>query len=242
MAVHWEPLGPEIRILVSPEHKFGTDAFLLSDFAKIKRKDRVVDLCSGCGIVPLLWYRKREDGPKEVVCVEIMEQAADQLQKSIENNHLEGTVSVLKQDLTRLTYTETLPKGGFSLVTCNPPYMAEGRGILSEGNADQVARHETACTLEEICRVASELLQFGGRFCLCHRPERMADLFSSMRQYQIEPKRLRMVQQRPGSAPWLILVEGRKNGNPYLQVEPPLIVEGEQGFSSEILRIYQKEG
>ena len=84
-------------------------------------------------------------------------------------------------------------------------------------------------------------LRYGGRFCLCHRPERLADVICALREAGLEPKRLRLVQQRPASAPWLLLAEGRRGGKPGLRVEPPLIVEGEGGFSPEMLRVYRKK-
>lgn len=126
-------------------------------------------------------------------------------------------------------------------MTCNPPYKIAGAGILSENIPSQIARHETTCTIEDVCAAAAWLLKYQGRLCICQRPERLADVFCAMRAYQIEPKRLRLIHQTPDKPPWLFLLEGRRAGKPFMQIEPPLIVEGEKGFSSEVLRIYQKE-
>lgn len=116
----------------------------------------------------------------------------------------------------------------------------EGGGILSEWESEKIARHETQCSLADVVAAAARLLKFGGRFCLCQRPERLCDVLTLLRQQGLEPKRVRFVQQRPGSAPWLFLCEGKKGAKPFLQVEAPLLIEGEDGFSEELLKIYGK--
>jgi len=235
----WEQLGPRLQIAVSPEHKFGTDAFLLSDFAQVKRKDMTLDLGCGCGIIPLLWFRQPEEGPRQAWALDIQPQAIDQLQQTVARCGLEGRVIPLCQDLTELD-PATLPLGSFTLVTCNPPYKAPGSGILNEQEAHSIARHELRCTLDDVCAAAGRLLQSGGKFCLCQRPERLADALEALRAHKLEPKRLRFVQKRGDCAPWLFLLEARKGGRPFLQVEAPLLIQDEAGdFSPELKRIYR---
>ncbi|MDD2954855.1 MAG: methyltransferase [Oscillospiraceae bacterium] len=237
MQCSYERLGTGLEVCVTGEHRFGTDAFLLSDFAAPRRKDLACDLGSGCGIIPLLWFR--EEGPQKVWAVEIQEQAVEQMKDSVRRSALEGRMIPVQADLKDLP--PELPRGAFDLVTCNPPYKAAGRGILSETGAERAARHEVLCTLPDVCRAAASLLRFGGRFCLCQRPERLADVICALRENGIEPKTLRFVQKRPDTAPWLFLLEGKKGSRPFLKVEPPLVVQGEGGFSEEMLRIYHKE-
>ena len=231
-----EALSPSLSICVSGAHKFGTDAFLLADFAAPRRKDLCCDLGCGCGIIPLLWFR---DEPPRLCCgVDIQPLAIEQLQKTVEKNGLQKQLIPLLIDLKELS---SLPCGPLDLVTCNPPYKAADSGILSCQNAQKIARHEVCCTIEDVCQAAGRLLRFGGRLCLCQRPERLCDTLVAMRAAGIEPKRLRFVQQRPDKAPWLFLVEGKKGSKPFMVVEPPLLIEGEGGFSREVLDIYHKE-
>lgn len=98
---------------------------------------------------------------------------------SVEWSGLAGRVIPVEGDLRDLP--KALPAGQFDLVSCNPPYKERGRGLLSESPAEQIARHETCCSIEDVCRAASRLLRFGGRFCLCQRPERLADVLTAMR-------------------------------------------------------------
>lgn len=234
--IHREPLGGGVEIFVSQSYHFSTDTILLADFSRQKGAKKCVDLGSGCGTIPLLWLR---DNPQLRVCaVEIQEDACALLRDSAALNRLENRLTVYHADLKNLR--GTLPFGAFDAVACNPPYKPEGTGIPNSGEKQLVARHETACTLDDICRAASQLLQFGGKFFICQRPERLADVMEHMRRYDLEPKRLRLVQQRQSKAPKLFLLEGRRSGKRgFLEVLPTLFIEDENGgFSEEMMDIY----
>ena len=123
-------------------------------------------------------------------------------------------------------------------MTCNPPYKAAGAGIVSRSKADRVARHETECTLGDVFTAAAKLLRFSGRLCICQRPERLADIFVSMREAGIEPKRFREVIQREGGKAWLVLVEGRLGGRSGIETMPPLYIEKDAILSPEMIDIY----
>lgn len=236
----FEALSDTIRVCVSPEHRFGTDAFLLADFAAPRHKDTVCDLGTGCGIIPLIMMKNSL--PRRVVGVELQQQAAEQFSLSIAESGLEGTVFAVHADLRGIADKTAdsilLTPHSFDVVTCNPPYKAGNAGILSDTEADRIARHETLCTVRDVCLAAERLLKFGGRLCICQRPERLCDVMNAMREAGIEPKRLRFVAKTAADPPWLFLIEGKKGSKPFLQVEPLLIVQGEDGFSEEIKRIY----
>lgn len=235
----WELINGNRKICTSKEHKFGTDAFLLSDFAQVKRKDRCVDLGTGCGIIPLLWFREMEDAPQVAYGVDIQPQAIQQLHKTVEACDLEGRLIPVEGDLKDLS--TQLEADSFTLVTCNPPYKASNTGILNEADAHTIARHEVLCNIDDVCRAAARLLKFGGRLCICQRPERLLDTLEAMRKYKIEPKRLRFVQKKGDTAPWLFLVEGKKGSAPYLKVEAPFLIQAKDSDenSDELRRIYR---
>lgn len=230
-----ETLGNGVKVIISPSHGFGTDALLLADFAAPRKKDLCLDLGTGCGIIPLLWYRNGVQ--KDIYGVDIQEKAVDQFQRSLsltkekhtDTNRLHPVLADLK------ALPKEIPLGTFNVVTMNPPYKPQGTGILSETGADQIARHETECILTDICETASRLLNFGGKFSICLRPERLADTMEAFRKAGLEPKKLRFVQKRPETKPWLFLLEGRKGGKPFLEVQPPLYIQGPTGENSEEL-------
>lgn len=231
-----EPLGGGVRIIVSDEHKFWTDTVLLANFSMPKKTDKVCDLGSGCGPIPLIWLRS--GCPAFVTAVEIQENACYMLKRSLELNDLSGKAEVICSDLRDLPGKVQL--SSYDAVVCNPPYKAIGSGIKSSGKAHLIARHESMCTINDIAAAAKSLLRFSGRFFICQRPERLCDVLEAMRENDIEPKRLRFVQQRNAKAPKLFLVEGRRGGKPGgLIVEPVLFIEDENGnFSHEMIEIY----
>lgn len=228
-----EPLGKDFYIYVNEHHTFGTDAVLLANFASARPKDSMVDLGTGCGIIPFLMLR---DGKlSSAVGVDISAQAIELAQKTKDILKI-SKFTAINCDLKALK--GQVEFGCHTLVTCNPPYKAPNAGLKSVGERERVARHEVECTLRDIVSVSAKLLQTGGRLCMCHRPERLAELMSLMSECKVEPKRMRLVCQRKGEEPWLVLVEGRRCGKIGLRIEPTLYVEEDGDFSKEMIEIY----
>lgn len=231
----FEKLGESCEICVTKEHTFGTDAFLLADFANARHKDIVCDLGTGCGIIAVLMRLRYE--PKQVYGVDIQPQAIEQFELTVSRSGLKETYPLL-MDLKALT--NDAPLGRCDLVTCNPPYKAAKAGIESELSAHKIARHEILCNISDVCAAGNKLLKYGGRLCLCNRPERLADVMCAMRENGIEPKYLRFVSKSANDAPWLFLIEGRKGGGSFMQVLPQLYISGGGGISPELAQIYGK--
>ena len=228
-----EPLGRGVEIYTSRHHAFGTDAVLLSYFAKAKSNDKMIDLGTGCGIIPFLILR---DKPTvSAIGVDISGEAIEIAEMSAERNKF-SNFTAINSDLNDLK--GKVEFGRSTLITCNPPYKAENAGIKNPDSIDRQARHEVSCTMEDIVAVSAKLLQTSGRLCMCQRPERLAELMELMRKYKVEPKRLRLVTQRKGNAPWLFLLEGRRCGNTGLVIEPELYIEENGDFSDEMKEIY----
>lgn len=233
MEYRFEKLTEKIFVCASSDHRFGTDAFLLADFSKYRQKDKVCDLGTGCGIIPLIMQKSRP--PQIIYAVDIQESAIEQLRLGIEKSETSGIVPICA-DLKNLW--DNAPLGQLDLVTCNPPYKALKAGFESEITAQRIARHEIMCNIDDVCKSAEKLLKFGGRLCICNRPERLSDVLSAMKNHNIEPKRLRFVSKNPNEAPWLFLVEGKKGSKPFMQVEKQLYIRSESGFSDELQKIY----
>lgn len=231
--MRFENLSDTIKICVSDDHGFGTDAFLLTHFCGYKRKDLACDLGTGCGIIPLIMQRNAP--PALTYAVDIQPNAIKQLHMSLEESRID-TIKPICADLKELW--ADAPLGKCSLVTCNPPYKAPDAGLQSISQAQRIARHEILCSIDDVCRAAAKLLKFGGRLCLCNRPERLSDVIFAMKNNGIEPKRLRMVSKNPDTAPWLFLIEGKKGSKPFMQVEPQMYVWSANGYTAEMESIY----
>lgn len=218
--------------------RFGVDAVLLSDFANIKNKHRVVDLCTGTGIIPFLAYGKYN--PKEVIGLEIQDDMVEMANRSSELNDITDIVKFVHGDLKDKKLIDSL--GKFDVVTVNPPYKLNNAGIVNLNDKLAIARHEVMCTLEDVIIASRRLLKDNGRMFIVHRPERLADIFGLMRKYKIEPKRVRMVQPNTKKAPNIVLVEGQRDGGAFLKWEETLYVYDDNGnYSEEIDRIYGRK-
>ena len=215
--------------------RFGVDAVLLSDFANVKSKHRVIDLCTGTGIVSFLVYGKYK--PQEVIGLEIQDDMVEMANRSSKLNDTSDIVKFVQGDLKDKALLDSL--GRFDVVTVNPPYKLNNAGILNPNDKLAIARHEIMCNLEDVIVSARRLLKDNGRMFIVHRPERLADIFGLMRKYKIEPKRVRLVQPNTKKAPNIVLVEGQRDGGAFLKWEETLYVYDDNGnYSEEINRIY----
>lgn len=231
-----EPLAPNCRVIVGDAHTFNTDTILLASFSMPKKGETCADFGSGCGVIPLLWCLRGE--PALVSAVEIQPDACSMARRSVALNGMEDRVRIVQEDIRNLRPSGPLGQD-LDRIACNPPYKPCGTGIQNREDGRRIARHEVACSLSDIAGTAARLLRWGGFFDCCMRPERLCETMQVLCACGLEPKRLRLVQQRKQKSPFLFLLEARRGGRPGLTVEPTLLVEAEDGgFSEEMLRIY----
>lgn len=214
---------------------FGMDAVLLSGYSSIRRQDKVLDLCTGNGIIPILLAAKT--GAERIVGIEIQRDIADLAKRSVEANDLSDRVNILCADIKDAE--EYYQAGAFDVVTCNPPYMIDNHGIKNPDSPKAIARHEILCTFDDVARVASRMLKPGGRMFLIHRPFRLTEIFETLTKYSLEPKRMKLVYPYVNREPNMVLIEAGLGGRRRLTVERPLIVyESPNCYTKEIYDIY----
>ena len=217
--------------------RFGVDAVLLANFAEVKPRHTVIDLCTGTGIIPFIIKGKKKS--KNIIGVEIQEEFVDMANRSVQINKFSDDISFIKGDLKDVELLKTLPR--VDVLTVNPPYKLRNAGIINETDKLSIARHEIMCTLEDVIVASRKLLKDNGRMYMVHRPERLADIFTLMRKYKIEPKRVRMVHPNTKKAANIVLVEGQRDGGAFLKWDPPLYVYDDEGnYSQEINKIYNR--
>lgn len=227
------------RIIQDPSFFcFGLDAILLSDFARPGPRDRVLDLGTGTGVIPLL-LAARWEGPT-FTGLEIHPESADMARRSVMLNGLEDRITILEGDIKEAD--SLFPAGSFEVIVTNPPYMAGGEGLQNPSQAKAAARHEVLCTIDDVLRVSAVLLKPGGSFYMVHRPRRLAEILEKMRRDRLEPKILRMVHPHREDPAKLFLVKGTRDRGQGLTMEPPLIIFGEDGeWTREVRDIYGSE-
>lgn len=227
-----------IRFRAGDGFPLSTDTVLLSAFARFPKNARICDLGAGSGALSLQLLSR--DSSLQLTGVELLPQAVRSAEENIALNGLEEQFQILDGDLRNIR--ALLPAGSFTGCISNPPYFPAGSGAVREGEIQATATSEADCSMEELFAAADWLLQWGGKFCLVHRPERLTDLLSTARACRLEPKRIRMACHRPGAAPNLVLLECVKGGKSALQFEPTLYLHDETGaMSAELRAIYRKE-
>lgn len=225
-----------LRIIQSRKgFRFGMDAVLLAHFADVRPGDRVADLGTGTGIIPLLLCGHTQAA--SIVGVEIQPEMAGMAGRSVKMNGLQDRIRILHGDLRQAH--ETLGYSNFDVVTCNPPYERKGSGVVCRDAAWTLARHEEACTLHDVAREAYSLLRHGGRIGLIIRADRGVEALLTLKEARLEPKRIRLVCPSVKHSPNLMLAEATRDGNPGVHWDPPLIVYGPDGaYSPELQKIY----
>ena len=211
---------------------FGMDAVLLSGFAKVKPGERVLDLGTGTGIIPILLEAKTRGS--HFTGLEIQEESADMARRSVRYNHLEKKIDIVTGDIKEASRIFAL--ASFDVVTSNPPYMNQSHGLVNPGGPKAIARHEILCTLEDVVREGSRVLKPGGRFYMVHRPRRLVEILETFRRFSLEPKELKMVHPYADREANMVLIGAVKGGKPLMKVLSPVIVFDQDGTYSEEIR------
>ena len=215
--------------------RYGIDAVLLSGYAKVKPGERVLDLGTGTGILPILLAAKTPG--RSFTGLEIQKESADMARRSVALNHLNDRISIVQGDIREAV--SIFGAASFDVVVSNPPYMIGRHGLTNPDPAVAIARHEILCSFRDIAEQTSRILTDRGRFYLIHRPFRLAEIMCTLKEYRLEPKRMRLVYPFADKEPNMVLLEACKNGNPRIRVEKPLIVYERPGvYTREIREIY----
>lgn len=215
--------------------RFGIDAVLLANFANIKKKHKVIDFCTGTGIIPFIIAGKTECN--DIKGIEIQEEFVDMAKRTVDYNNLSDRINFYCRDLKDIDFLKSMEK--VDVVTVNPPYKLQGSGIININDKNAIARHEILCNLEDVIVASKTVLKDNGRLYMIHRPDRLCDIFCLMRKYKIEPKRVKMIHPTYNKAPNIVLIEGQNFGGSFLKWDEPLYVHELDGsYTKEIDNIY----
>lgn len=214
---------------------FGVDAVLLSGFATAKKGDKVLDLGTGTGVIPILMSAKTK--AEHFSALEIQPESAEMAKRSVMLNDLQDKIDIIEGDIKKAA--EIFKPSSFDVITTNPPYMNFEGGLKNSYDPKTIARHEVLCSLDDVAFAAQRLLKFGGKFFMVHRPHRLTDIMCVLREHKLEPKRIRFVQPYADREPNMVLVEAVRSGRPMIKVMPTLVIYNSDGtYTQETLDIY----
>lgn len=214
---------------------FGMDAVLLSGFASVKRGEKVLDMGTGTGIIPLLLSAKTEG--EHFKALEIQKEIAEMAARSVALNHLEEKIEIVTGDIKEAS--RIFGAASFDVVITNPPYMNDAHGLKNPTEVKAISRHEVLCTLDDVVREGAKVLKPGGRMYMVHRPHRLIEIITAMKQYKLEPKRMKMVHPFKDKEANMVLIEAVRGGGSWLKTEAPIVVYKEPGvYTDEIYEIY----
>ena len=224
------------QIIQNPEKFcFGMDAVLLSGFAGARQGDKVLDLGTGTGIIPILMSAKTQ--AMHLTGLELQEESADMARRSVLLNGLQDKIEIVTGDIREAgSYFQP---ASFEVITCNPPYMPKGHGLVNPEGPKAIARHEIYCTLTDVAVAAEKLLNPGGKLYMVHRPFRLAETFTVLTAHRLTPKRMRLVYPYLDQEPNMVLIEAALDGRSGMVVEKPLIINQAPGvYTEEIVQLY----
>ncbi|MBJ6361298.1 tRNA1(Val) (adenine(37)-N6)-methyltransferase [Paenibacillus sp. GCM10012307] len=228
-------LTHELHIIQSAEvFSFSMDAVLLARFATVPRRGRILDFCTGNGVIPLLLSTRTE---ATIDAVEIQPRLADMARRSVAWNKKQTQIKIMQGDLRQ--FHLSMGYGVYDLVTVNPPYMPANTGDQNLNEHYAIARHEIHCTLREVAAACSRMVRTGGRVAMVHRPSRLTEIIEAMREVRLEPKRIQLVHPHAEAEANMVLVEALRDGKPDVKVLPPLIVYNNKNqYNKELMDIY----
>lgn len=214
---------------------FSLDSVLLANFVNINKKvSNILDIGTGNAPIPLILSQKTD---AKITGVEIQEDVFSLAMKSIQYNKLQNQITVINDDINN-KYKEWNSES-FDIITCNPPFFKITENVkLNESVYKRYARHEITLNIEQIFKIARKLLKNNGTINIVHRPDRLVEILSIMKQNKIEPKRLRFIYPRINESANMVLIEGVKMGKSGLKIEPPLIVHDKDGNYTENVKCF----
>ncbi len=203
---------------------FSLDAILLARFAKVRKEEKVIDLGAGGGIISLIIAKETE--VEKIIGIEIQEELADIARRNVRINSLEDKIEIITGDFRLIN--EKFQAGYFDIVVSNPPYRLAGSGRVNPNLLKAISRHEIKCSLDDVLKATNYLLKNKGKALYVYRPDRIADIISGCRHYNLEPKKIQFVYPGLDSEANLVLIEAVKNGKKEAKILSPLIVSGHE--------------
>ena len=216
---------------------FSLDSVLLPNFATINTNVKnILDIGCGNAPIPLILSTKTN---ANIIGVEIQKEVYELALKSVRINNLESRIKIINGDINEIY--DSFETETFDIITCNPPFFKVSDGSnFNDSDYKTLARHEIKLNLDQIFKISKKLLKNNGNIVMVHRPERLVDIITSMKKYNIEPKKIQFVYPKKDKDANILLIEGKKNGRPGIKIEPPIYTHDENGeYSMQVKNFFE---
>jgi len=212
---------------------FSLDSVLLPNFVTLNPSiNRIMDIGCGNAPIPLILSTRTK---AKITGVEIQEKSYLLAKKSVSINNLENQIDIIHGDINVLY--KDIESDTFDVITCNPPFFKTlDKKHLNEKEEKTLARHEITLNLKQIFQISRKLLKNNGVIAMVHRPERLLEIMDTMRENNIEPKRMQLIYPKKDKSANILLIEGRKNGKKGLEILPPIYTHKENGEYTETIK------
>ena len=227
---------PDLKIYQNTDmFQFSLDSVMLANFVTINKKiNNILDIGTGNAVIPIILSKKTN---AKITGVEIQKQSYELACKSLKINNLEKRIEIINDDIKN--YYKNIETETFDVITCNPPFFKlEEQSNLNDSDYKKIARHEIALNLEDIIQISKKLLKNKGRLAMVHRPERLIEIITIMKNNNIEPKKICFLYPKQNKEANILLIEGIKNGKPGIKILPPIISHNEDGSYSDKIKIF----
>ena len=216
---------------------FSLESVLLPRFCTLKNNMKIIDICTGNAPIPLILSKYTNS---KIIGIEIQKEIYELAIETIHINKLENKIEILNMDAKDIT--KKFETDSFDLITCNPPYFKyKETSKLNDNQIKSIARHEIKITIEDIIKIGRKLLKNNGSLVLVHRTERLPEIIKTLKENNLEVKRLRFIYPKENENSNLILIDAKKNAKPGLKVLPPLICHDNEGnYTKEIQTMFER--
>ena len=216
-------------------YRYSIEPFLLVNFASLSTGNRLLDIGTGCGIIPLLASTQVE--LEKIVAIEIQKSLYDLAVINMAKNGISGKVSLVHGDFT--SWALSSKDGLFDTAISNPPYRKLNTGRMNPNHEKAVARHEISMNLNSLLTKTSSLLKYGGAFVMVYPPLRLKEVHATLCIHKLFPSRLRFIHGSREADARIFLIESVKSRQVECVIEPPLFIYNKDGsYSKEMEKIY----
>lgn len=217
-------------------YRLSIDAVLLGMFAREKASGSTAELGTGNGAVSLILAKHDRIG--HITGIDIQKELVDLARRNAALNGVSDKIEIIQADIKSL-HNRFKPES-FSCVVTNPPFYSKHSGRINPDPENAIARHELHGDLNDFVSAARFLLKFSGHFFIIYLATRLTDLFTAMRQHNIEPKTARFIHPKNTREATMVFVQGKKGAKPGLKIKAPVFIHEPSGeYSAYVKKIFE---